>query len=790
MKTFARGHAEPGSQGEECKSDSEGRRKGDKLDLISISGDTYMEAVSGKANTYRYTFAQSMPKYVTKDLVNASNGALTDDDIGAEVTYYASETMTGDGADKYKETDTPADGTTAVTSGEKTYLANGSTFINTMHATMVASGTKVFSSVPYDMERDPLVMPKDGSIIFKLTQNGQPYLVNGKQATAYLEVKGSSFTFAFKDQDGRTLQLPKYDEEGDPYTYSVTESFPDDAATSFGQVFEMTHVSRDLQVTNKYIAQGRSIQVTKAFDTKGWTEAEKKAGRYPDVEFTLYRVKPGERFTKTDSQKLKTTTISGTQFKDGNGSVTITFDNLYDLTPSGQRFAYYVVEKPIDGYTTTCSVKKDVWEKTDTAAMQSEDGKEIYGTVSFKNDYQEENFITIGANKTWLPDGILDLLKSNVKNDELTFHVYGYVNGAGNDVDNVSYTQGTDFKVKWEQDTGNSGFTIVNLDGTPKMFRRYTSQGVRYLYRITEDTSTPIWKAKGKLENFNCANSGHFVQNWASDASTDNQLNLGTIQNDYGNTSLVVTKQWDDNSNKNDMRPRSISVKLQYSTDGSNWTDVNDDFLHRSSYEVSGDTSRGSVSADGLKGVTYQLNQNVKDENRAWTNFLTFRNLPLYENGIQYKYRVVETAIGEAPVKTVNGQQVAASYRYDADSSTNSYNTGSNVTTSTLRNDLIPASVSVTKTWAGDSENKYLARPDSLTLYLQRKVEGGDWEYVRQRQTILYTPSPYQPRITGRTQSRIHFREKIRLAKFTLIALRKKRMDGEGRWRQRSYSRR
>ena len=481
----------------------------------------------------------------------------------------------------------------------------------------------------------------------------------------------------------------------------------------------MTHVSRDLQVANKYIAQRRSIQVTKTFDTTGWTEDEIKAGRYPDVEFTLYRVKPGDTYTKADSQKLKTTTISGTQFEAGKGTATITFDNLYDLTPSGQRFAYYVVEKPINGYTTTCSVtskEDEKWEQTDTAAMQSEDGKEIYDKVSFKNDYQEENFITIGANKTWLPDGILDLLKSSVKNDELTFHVYGYVNGAGNDVDNVSFTQGTDFKVKWEQNTGNSGFTIVNLDGTPKMFRRYTSQGAPYLYQITEDTSTAIWKANGALENFNCANNGHFVQNWASAASTNNQLNLGTIQNDYGNTSLVVTKQWDDNSNKNDMRPRSITVKLQYRTDGSTWTDVNADFLHRTTYEVSCDTSRGSFSADGFS-VTYKLTDGVKDQNRAWTNCLTFHNLPLYENGKAYQYRAVETAIGGTPVV----DNVAASYRYDETSSTNNYDKGGNVTRSTLRNKLIPASVSVTKTWADDSD-KFLARPESLTLYLQRKA--------------------------------------------------------------------
>ncbi len=714
----------------------------DKLDLIPISGDTYMEAVSGKADTYRYTFAQNMPKYVTKDLVNASNGALTDGDIGAEVTYYASETMTGDGADKYKEKDTPADGTTAVTSGEKTYLANGSTFTNTMHATMVASGTKVFSSVPYDMERDPIVMPKSGSIIFKLTQNGKPYLVDGKQATAELEVKGSSFTFTFKGQDGKTLQLPKYDEEGDPYTYSVTESFPDDAATSFDQVFEMTHVSRDLQVTNKYIAQRRSIQVTKTFDTTGWTKDEIKAGRYPDVEFTLYRVKPGDTYTKADSQKLKTTTISGTQFKTGNGTATITFDNLYDLTPSGQRFAYYVVEKPIKGYTTTCSVtsKNDqTWEQTDTAAMQSEDRKEKYDTVSFKNDYQEESFITIGANKTWLPDGILDSLKSNVKNDKLTFHINGYVNGSENDVDNVSYTQRTDFTVSWTKSTGDSAFTIADKDGMSMKFRRYTSQGEPYLYRITEDTGTAIWNANGKLANFNCANGGHFVQNWASAASKDNQLNLGTIQNVYGRTSLVVTKQWDDNSNKNDMRPRSITVKLQYSTDGNNWKDVNADFLHRSSYNednVRCDTSRGTFSAEDFN-VTYTLKDGVKDQNREWTNCLKFLNLPLYANGKQYQYRAVETAIGGTPV---NGDNVAASYRYNETSSTNNYDTGGNVTRSTLRNKLIPASVSVTKNWAGDSDNQYLARPDSLTLYLQRKVEGGNWQYVRHTSdNSLYT---------------------------------------------------
>ena len=585
---------------------------------------------------------------------------------------------------------------------------------------------KVFSSVPYDMERDPYVMPKSGSIIFKLTQNGDPYLVDGKQATADLEVKGSSFTFAFKDQAGNTLQLPKYDKEGNPYTYSVTESFPDDAATSFDQVFEMTHVSRDLQVTNKYIANRRSIQVTKTFDTEGWTEDEIKAGRYPDVEFTLYRVKPGQEFNKNNaSQKLKTTTIDGATFKENNGKVTVTFDDLYDVTPSGQRFAYYVVEKAINGYTIYSKVGSDnAWTENDTVAMQSENRKTIYNEAFFKNDYQEGNFITLSASKQWLPDGILSSF--DVKNSELTFHVNGYVNFAGSNVDNIDYTQGKDFSIKWSKEKGNSSFTIQDLNGKDLKFRRYTSQGVAYVYRITEDTSTDIWKAGGKLENFNCSTSGHYVNRWATDAGKSDSLNLGTLTNIYGRTSLRVTKQWDDNSNKNDMRPRSITVKLQYKSGNNDWKDVTSTFLHRENYDVSSDTSRGSITENTIEGVTYTLSGKVKDQNRAWSNFLTFNNLPLNVDGTIYSYRVVETAIGGDSVDN----NVAASYTYDADKSTNNYNSNSNITESTLRNKLRPASVTVEKTWE-DSNNKYLARPDSLTLYLQRKIEGGSWEYVK-----------------------------------------------------------
>ena len=721
--------------------------KEDKLELIPISGDTYMEAVSGKQNTYTYTFAQNMPKYVTMDLVNASNGNLTKDDIGAEVTYYASESMTGEGANNYKETDTPADGTDRVKIGGKTYLANGSTFTNTLTATMEASGTKVFSNVPYDMESDPLVMPKDGSIIFTLTQNGRPYTVGGKTVTTKLQVNKNSFTFAFKDESGDVLKIPKYDGEGRPYTYGVTESFPANAETSFNDVFEENpYVSRDLQVTNKYIADTRNIHVTKKFDTNGWTKAEIEAGKYPDVEFTLYRVKPGEEFNKNDSQKLQTKTISGTQFKDGNGTADVTFNNLYDLTPSGQRFAYYVVEKPINGYTTSCSVggsdTSDTgsdWPQTDTAAMQSKDGKAVYDSVTFKNTYRTDNYITISAKKTWGPENILTSLNSTVKNGDLRFRVDGYVNGSRNNDDNVSYAPETDFKIEWDIERGDSGFTIYDNYGKTMKFRRYTSQGEPYQYCITEDTGTGIWQKGGALENFNCANSGHFVQKSVTAASENNKLDLGTIKNVYGRTSLVVTKQWDDNANKNDMRPRSITVKLQYSTDRKHWNDVDDNFLRRSTYDVSCDIGRGEITENKSGGVTYTLKKGVQDQNKAWTNCLTFINLPLYEKGEMCHYKVVETAIGKDDMDDNN---VAASYTYDEDSSTDNYY--SNVTISTVRNNLLRASVSVQKNWE-DEGNKYLARPDSLTLYLQRRIEGGKWQYVKHTSN----DSPYTVTITA-----------------------------------------
>ena len=704
------------------------------LRLIPISCDTYMKSTD--ESNFTYTFAQQMPRYVTEDLVRASNGNLTNEDIGAEVIYYASETMTGAGAKEYQESDTPFRGTSIVTSEGKTYLAVGSTFTNTMTATMEAKGTKVFSNVPYDMESDPLVMPKTGSIIFKLWRNNQKYIVDGAQAivdgaqaTAELQVNNNSFTFEFKDKSGKTLQLPKYDEDGEPYTYSITESFPENAATTFDQVFVMTHVSKDLQVANQYIAATRNITVTKTFDTTGWTDDEIKNGSYPDVEFTLYRVKPGEKFQENNnSQRLQTKTISGSEFaKAPNGKVSIAFNDLYDVTPSGQRFAYYVVEKKIDGYTTTNTVN-DVINDSNIAAMQSDDRKTVYGEASFKNDYQEENFITLSAQKVWDPVGIVNTF--GVLNSDLTFKVDGFVNGADNNQYNVHYKQDDNFTINWENPTGNSKFTIKDKNGYDLKFRRYTSQGLPYLYRITELTDTDIWKSGKKLQNFNCATSNYFIQYWSTAAGDNNELNFNkdgyTFKNVYGRTTLSVTKQWEDNWNKNDMRPRSITVKLQYSSDdGNNWSDVDDKLLRRNAYDVSAD-SRGAVTSNSFTdGVTYELkDKEDKDQTSSWSNYLTFNNLPLYINGTKYKYRVIEVAIGGDELDS----DVASSYKEIK--SSDEYDSSNNVTDSIIRNTLLPASVTVEKTWE-DSDNKYLARPDSLTLYLQRKVIGGSWEYVK-----------------------------------------------------------
>ena len=162
--------------------------------------------------------------------------------------------------------------------------------------------------------------------------------------------------------------------------------------------------------------------------------------------------------------------------------------------------------------------------------------------------------------------------------------------------------------------------------------------------------------------------------------SSDSSVGLALImRNTAEKTKLVVTKVWEDFDNRYELRPDGLSLTLQYSLDGVNWTDVTDAEFVR----------------------------------KDWT--YTYENLPAWtwKNGayVPYKYRVVE---GDISHYTLTGDNITGKNNADGYSQR-------------LTNTLDALDISVTKEWTAKNDNTYLDKTKgNVTVQLQRKLTSAD----------------------------------------------------------------
>lgn len=126
-----------------------------------------------------------------------------------------------------------------------------------------------------------------------------------------------------KDSAGKVM-LPKFDSEGNRYTYLVRETIPDSIAS---QLYISSNDNGTFSNKFKDNVNRRKITVTKNWDRTQVSEEEKE-NQYPSVTFTLYRYEAG-----TDSSRaveIEKHTINSNEFKDiGNTeSASYTFKDL------------------------------------------------------------------------------------------------------------------------------------------------------------------------------------------------------------------------------------------------------------------------------------------------------------------------------------------------------------------------------------------------------------------------------------------------------------------------------
>ncbi len=653
-------------------------------------------------------------------------------------------------------------------------------FTNTIVGSMMVEGKKTWSGISSyhtDSLPDPIITlyrTTDDSItnlqemtdeqITELVENGRLTLVDtthlsGSGKTSYSFPDTTDKTQEALDQkvkDGlfvqaeSTYMLPKFDADGKRYSYLVRETFADNDSIS-SQLYNEINTNGTLSNKFRNDINRRTITVTKK-----WTGRENlrnEEAKYPSVTYTLYRYEAGK--DDNTAVQIASYQISAAEIAEAvNGEVSHTFTDLLVYSPSGAQYFYYIEEKDIDGYAVTYTDEEGIVDgslagnkiitgpgKTLTiteellSELQKNDRIDIISLpdgwdtekapdtpVGTTNSYTESGLVNIAGDKLW--NDYLNFEGSRPDTISLTLRRYtANEKGQNNKVDEtvveLEVKDKADPSVKtpyivWDYGEDKSKaakwtYTIYNLS-------RYAANGMPYSYSLSE----------GKVEGYAQAKTVSVQPN------SQDTVTMPELKNEYSG-SYYVRKDWMDGSNKYNLRPTSVTVKLQRTTQENpsedNWQDivVTDD-------QIKSGLPSDTTNDDGVRIVSKTLTSaNVikNTKNNSWE--YTFTNLPTTDkDGNTYHYRCVETAIGGIKVEDGKCGAYSLEYTVQNDKQTNVVNTLSDTT------------LYVEKVWVGDSNDLYQSRPDSLTFKLQKRRQQkdqtlGEWEDVCNADGSAYT---------------------------------------------------
>ncbi|MBO1627464.1 Cna B-type domain-containing protein, partial [Bacillus arachidis] len=592
--------------------------------------------------------------------------------------------------------------------------------------TISVSGTKIWDDYNNKFGKRP------ESITVQLLQNGTEFKTQEVKAD-----KDGNWNFNFTD-------LPKYDEQGNEYKYTVGEVKVDGYETKV----EGTTITNTYKNTDKTELNGKKV----------WDDYNNKFNKRP--ESITVQLLQNEKELKTQEVKA-----------DQEGNWTFNFKDLPKYDEQGNEYKYTVGEVKVDGYETKVdgTTITNTYKNTETTELS---GKKVWDDYNNKFNKRPES-ITVQL----LQNGT-ELKTQEVKADQagnwnFSFSDLPKYDEQGNE---YKYTVG---EVKVDgYETKVDGTTITNTykntdktevsgkkvwdDYNNKFNKRPESITVQLLQNGTELKTQEVKADKDGNWNFDFKDlpkydeQGNEYKYTVGEVKVDGyetKVDGTTITNTYKNTEtteLSGKKVWDDYNNKFNKRPESITVQLlQNGTElktqevkadqAGNW---NFSFADLPKYDEQGNEYKYTVSevkVDGYEtkvegttitntykntettevsgkkvwddynnkfnkrpeSITVQLLQNEKelktqevkaDQAGNW-NF-SFADLPKYdEQGNEYKYTVSEVKVNDYETK-VEGTTITNTYK--------------NVETTEL---------SGKKVW-DDYNNKFGKRPESITVQL------------------------------------------------------------------------
>lgn len=599
--------------------------------------------------------------------------------------------------------------------------------------------------------------------------------------------KNGTYVFNFTDDDGNKIELPRYDAEGNVYTYYMREkpeALGDDGAT-LNSVFTVTDPESNTYVaTNYYNPPEGELHVKKFLQLPADLGTEEN-DKFPTIQFTLTRTYAGidadgsenpaiedKSFSRTiewDWKKVKEAYAAAKDDATGD-SITLTnaalkFENLEIYAPNGSKFVYTVTETSenfLYGYSTYAELgnlafddEKLSGDENETtvsglepvvatesenpeATLDTQSGEPDKSWATFKNVSTQKRFTELEGSKEWDDYNDQFGIRPSQEAFKKILTVTRTAKQQGTEGNQITETLDPDtYTLTLTADSSNDNRWTYTITSTNKEgFEVYAPNGMPWTYTVKEDLS--------QLANLTGIYKGA-PSSVSIDATTIGDDGIGKLEALKNSTSTSVNfeKKWKDsdgNAITEDYLGRTLSVTFQLQvreTENDEWT--NADAYFTGDKELPGQV----VFTETIEGT---LNPST-----TWSG--SFTKLPLAikdgEQIVRLQYRVVETSVDvtdddkDPQIITITGntnEDKALLYNVEnrdglVTGATLKDVDGKWITTNTLDLD----SLTITKVW-DDGGNQFGTRPspggDTYTWtasFIVQRQENGEWKTLQSR---------------------------------------------------------
>lgn len=698
-------------------------------------------------------------------------------------------------------------------------LIENGTFVNQLSNTVTIQGQKIWGSLPNNYPDADLpevtftlnrsVIGSDGKVVPGTEEKGVASLTISdwgemKQNGSYqfqIKYEGQNFnSYQNGDlivqgpptvsSDQEPALLPKYDELGRMYTYTLEENIVFKGGEEPQDELVFDTVTNTFQVTNTYQSQKGAVAVKKFLELP--LDQNGKPTAYPAVKFELYRTYESNTVPQPEPELVETQIWTSKEVENAANGIlfglfgrkntvnkTFVFENLDIYAPNGSEYVYTVKEVKtgfLEDYDTWVApldllaggdekYMQDNLPSTDSdpitealpviANQDRGDGQSVtagavdIGATFINAPKTERETITLQGGKEWIDYS--NAFGSRPEKENFELKLYRSADSQpdqGNKIEEQLLTLGKDYEIKWDPTTEsrNQWNYIITGPGDTEL-ERYAPNGMPWIYTVKEEVPDDYDATVGS------------VNSRGKNPNADRVVILDNLKNTIQTTGPSFQKHWVD-GNGDDItedylgKELSVTFTLQVaeadSTDHSRpasdvtWQDAETYFSKElgekynqifGSYEFT-KTLKGRVNSPvwNTGGRFDSLPNFIVKNGKTEHTYLVYRAV---ESEIQYGDMTVTVTVTNNPdgsyTYTFSDNKMFSPFYRDAAIAQNDWNATDHF------NQIHTTELTVAKKWKDDKNNAYGTRPGTsrngftweVSLLLQRSADNGTtWQNV------------------------------------------------------------